>query len=192
MILGRSRWSPEAWCPQRGGFDPPSPFYVSVRLEYWLARRLWKLWVWTTGRKTHPPLPSSSPVFAKKYCKWAMLPNAITLSLERAEFENSVPSGLVKPLLFISPLGDRPYDNRFDRVEDVEAIEVVLSRLEFLGIMSGGGVIGGDCMWRAGGCFGMLPGEGLAGGGGDDAGVVADILIYTFRESSILLVQSKK
>lgn len=71
-----------------------------------------------------------------------MLPSAITLSLDRAEFENSVPSGLENPLRFISPVFIRPNDNRFDRVEESEATESDLS----MDGASDGGVIGGDCI----------------------------------------------
>ena len=66
-----------------------------------------------------------------------MLPRAITLSLDRAEFENSVPSGLENPRLFISPLGLRPNDNRFDAVEVSEAIESDLSSWAAVGAEGG-------------------------------------------------------
>ena len=60
-----------------------------------------------------------------------MLPNAITLSLDRAGFENSVPSGLENPLRFISPLFvlPRPNDRRFDWVDESAAIEADILRL---------------------------------------------------------------
>lgn len=69
-----------------------------------------------------------------------MLPNAITLSLDRAEFANSVPSGLEKPLRFASPVFVRPNDKRLYWAEESEAIEADLS------IVGGseGGVMGGD------------------------------------------------
>ena len=71
-----------------------------------------------------------------------MLPNAITLSLDRAEFENSVPSGLENPLRFISPVfvRARPNEYLFDRVDESDATEADLS----IGGASVGGVIGGD------------------------------------------------
>lgn len=46
---------------------------------------------------TDPPFPSNSPVFAKKYCRCAMLPSAITLSLDLADVENCVPWGRMNP-----------------------------------------------------------------------------------------------
>ena len=91
---------------------------------------------------TYPPFPSRSPVFAKKYCRCWILPNAITLSLERAEFENSVPSGLENPLRFISPLFVRPRPNE-NRLDDVDESEAAESDLSIAGA-SEGGVIGGD------------------------------------------------
>ena len=72
-----------------------------------------------------------------------MLPNAITLSLDRAEFANSVPSGLEKPLRFASPVFVRPNDKRLYWLEESEAIEAVEADLSIFG-GSEGGVMGGD------------------------------------------------
>lgn len=64
-------------------------------------------------------MPSNKPVFAKKYCKCAILPNAITLSLALAEFENSVVCGRINPLLRACK---SPLDKAEERPEPVDEV----------------------------------------------------------------------